>query len=116
MSRYQGVEFDETLGHSYEPYAWGGTLLCDYISERDVDFMNITLDTPVAQSASRITTAVQPGTYSWPLWKFWTVAVTLTFGSIILPLLAPRAYRSAARFSRRRRRTFRMIVSFIWVL
>ena len=77
--------YTDEFGRSsyYDPYAWSATLLGDYMSLKDYEFINITRDTPVAQSASRITTPVQPGTYSWPFWMFWTLAGTLTFGSII---------------------------------
>jgi hypothetical protein len=75
---------------------------------------NMTADTPISRSASQITS--ERGNYNWPLWMFVVVAVMLTFGSIIVPLVAPRAYRSVARFSLRKRRTFRTIVSVLWTV
>jgi hypothetical protein len=76
-------------------------------------YRNITPDTPISRLATQ--TATERGSYSWPLWMFGVVAGSLTFGSIIVPLLAPPAYRSIARFSLRRRRTFRTIVSTLWM-
>jgi hypothetical protein len=72
----------------------------------------ITPDTPVSRSATLTTS--ERGNYNWPLWMFAVVAAMLTFGSIFVPLVGPRTYRSIARFSLRRKRTFRMIVSLLW--
>jgi hypothetical protein len=73
----------------------------------------MTPETPVSRSATL--TASERGNYNWPLWMFAVVAVMLTFGSIFVPLVAPRTYRSIARFSLRRKRTFRTIVSLLWI-
>jgi hypothetical protein len=73
----------------------------------------MTPDTPVSRSATL--TASERGNYNWSLWMFAVVAVMLTFGSIFVPLVAPRTYRSIARFSLRRKRTFRTIVSLLWI-
>lgn len=71
-------------------------------------------DTPVSISATQITSD-QSDSQSWPLWMFFMVAGTLTFGSIILPLIAGHMYRVIARFSIRRRRTFRAIIGVLWI-
>jgi hypothetical protein len=72
-------------------------------------------DTPIAISATQVTSD-QAGSQSWPLWMFYVVAGTLTFGSIILPLVAGHVYRSTARLAVRRRKVFRATVSAIWGL
>jgi hypothetical protein len=71
--------------------------------------------TPVYRSATHSTTD-QLDSQSWPLWMFFVVAGTLTFGSMILPLIAGHMYRAIARFSIRRRRIFRAIIAVSWLL
>jgi hypothetical protein len=71
-------------------------------------------DTPVFYTATGITSD-QPGTQTWPMWMFGTVAGLLTFGSIIVPLVAGPVYRSIARFSLRWPKTFRLIVTLLWL-
>ncbi|KAM0715543.1 hypothetical protein Q7P37_009041 [Cladosporium fusiforme] len=71
-------------------------------------------NTSVTYSMNQIVSDL-PINYNWPLWMFGAVAGALTFGSIILPLIAGRAYRSVARFSLHSRRTFRAVVSFLWI-
>jgi hypothetical protein len=57
----------------------------------------------------------QPGNLTWPWWQFIATAVSLTFMSIILPLIAGPTYRSIARFSIRRRKDFRVIIIGLWL-
>jgi hypothetical protein len=71
-------------------------------------------NTPVFNSATGITSD-QPGTQTWPMWMFGTVAGVLTFGSIILPLVAGPVYRSIARFAIRWPKTFRLTVTLLWL-
>lgn len=55
------------------------------------------------------------GTLTWPMWKFWVVACTLTLGSIVLPVIGGRIIRSLARISISRRKTFRAVASISWL-
>jgi hypothetical protein len=71
-------------------------------------------NTSVFNSATGITSD-QPGTQTWPMWMFGTVAGVLTFGSIILPLVAGPVYRSIARFAIRWPKTFRLTVTLLWL-
>jgi hypothetical protein len=119
-------EYDSTANDTYPWYLqheqWGGDVLRYYPMEfgvrpdvMDPLYRNITPDTAVARSAT-LTTTSEPENYLWPMWMFWTVAGTLTFGSIILPIVIPPSYRWIARTSLRWRRSFRAFVSFVWIL
>lgn len=101
---YTGINADEWT--KYPPYQ--RLLYMDLES-------NITADSPISRSATW-SSSDQEGNYNWPLWMFGAVAGALTFGSIILPLIAGHVYRSIARFSLRKGRTFRAIVSLLWTL
>lgn len=56
-----------------------------------------------------------PGTRTWPLWMFWTVACTLTLGSIVLPIIGGRVSRFLARLSITYRRIFRTLAAGLWL-
>lgn len=71
-------------------------------------------DTPASLTSTWVTSD-QTSSRSWPLWMFYAVAGPLTFGSIILPLISGRIYRSIVRYSIQHRRKFRIIVSVIWL-
>ena len=75
----------------------------------------ITPDTPLTRSAT-LTTSSESGNYLWPMWLFWAVAVALTLGSVILPLVLPPSYRWLARITLQWRRSFRAFISFLWIL
>ena len=79
----------------------------------DVSDLPVQSDTPSSLVSTQITSD-QPGSRSWPLWMFYAVAGALAFGSIILPLVSGRIYRYVARYSIRKRRRFRAIVSIVW--
>ena len=77
--------------------------------------LNLTSDSSVTRTATLIT-GTQPSNYTWPLWMFFTVAVTLTLGSIIIPLIIGRVYRMVVRFARRETKKFRLILSVLWIM
>lgn len=119
-------EFDSTANNTYPWYIqhgdWGGSVyryLPDVfgIQPDGIDplYRDIAPDTPVSRSAT-LTSTSEVGNYLWPMWVFWTVAGTLTFGSIILPLVIPPTYRWLARMSLQWRRSFRAFISFLWIV
>jgi len=120
------TEFDSTANDTYPWYLghhWGGPNLARYYPELygvqpdsfDPLYRDISADTPVSRSATQTTTS-EPGNYVWPLWMFVTVAVALTLGSVVLPLITPTLYRWLARLALRWRRTFRVFVSLLWMM
>ena len=68
--------------------------------------------TPVFRTAT-LTTTSQAGNRTWPMRTFAIVAGILTFGSVILPLVAGWIYR---KFKIHHKRRLRTIVSFVWLL
>lgn len=109
----------DTIAKNSTPWRYPRITYDEWANDRwfvSYDFeQNVTVDSPISRSATW-SSSDQKGNHNWPMWMFGAVAGALTFGSIILPLVAGHVYRSISRFSLRKRRTFRAIVSLLWSL
>jgi hypothetical protein len=71
-----------------------------------------------------------PGTRTWPMWMFWTVACSLVLGSIVVPVIGGRVFRECSHvcqrafqsayapiqpFIERHKRILRTCASFVWI-
>jgi hypothetical protein len=111
------TEIESTAIEAYPWYLGQSGWAANHLLGKLVDARNLSIeqDTPVALSATQ-TTSSGAGSLNWPMWRFYVVAGTLTFGSIILPLTAGKIYRRIARFSIQHRLYFRILVTLLWML
>lgn len=91
------------------------------LSDTDTIIKNITTDRTINSEAAKFwdqtlyNETVSGGSVSWELKTFWEVSIPLTFGTIVIPLIAPTAFRAFIKSVHRAPTLWRRLTGFLCV-